>query len=104
MYAVIKSGGKQYKVKQGDSIKVEKIQADEGTAIIIEDVLMVVDGEKVEIGTSLVAGASVKATVKSHGRRDKVRVIKFNRRKHYRKQMGHRQDYTELAITSISSN
>ena len=103
MYAVIKSGGKQYRVQKGDSINVEKIQADEGATVKIDDVLMVADGEKIKIGTPLVAGASVKAKVTSHGRGDKILVVKFNRRKHHRKQMGHRQDYTELAITGISS-
>jgi len=103
MYAVIKSGGKQYKVKQGDTIKVEKIKAEAGADIKISDVLLVADGENVSVGTPLVAGATVSATVKSHGRGPKIRIIKFKRRKHYRKQMGHRQGYTELAITSIDA-
>lgn len=103
MYAVIKSGGKQYKVKQGDTIKVEKISADEGADIKISDVLLVSDGEEVKVGTPLVAGATVSATVKSHGRGPKIRIIKFKRRKHYRRQMGHRQGYTELSITGIDA-
>lgn len=103
MYAVIKSGGKQYKVKQGDTIKVEKISADEGADIKISDVLLVADGEEVKVGTPLVAGATVSATVKSHGRGPKIRIIKFKRRKHYRRQMGHRQGYTELSITGIDA-
>lgn len=103
MYAVIKSGGKQYRVKQGDTIKVEKIEAEAGSDVRIEDVLLVADGDQIDIGTPLVAGASVTATVKSHGRGPKIRVIKFKRRKHYRRQMGHRQAFTELSITAIST-
>jgi len=101
MYAVIKSGGKQYRVKQGDIIKVEKIHAEEGADLKISDVLMVSNGEDVKIGSPLLAGASVTATVKSHGRGPKIRIIKMKRRKHYRKRMGHRQGYTELSITGI---
>lgn len=103
MYAVIKSGGKQYKVKEGDTIRVEKIAANEGDTVNIEDVLMLADGEAVTVGTPKVDGATVSATVKSHGRGPKVKIIKFRRRKHSRKQMGHRQAYTELAITGISA-
>lgn len=103
MYAVIKSGGKQYKVKEGDTIRVEKIAANEGDTVNIEDVLMLADGEAVTVGTPKVDGAKVSATVKSHGRGPKVKIIKFKRRKHSRKQMGHRQAYTELAITGISA-
>ena len=103
MYAVIKSGGKQYRVSEGDTIKVEKITANEGDSIKIEDVLLVADGDEVKVGTPLVKGASVSATVKSQGRLPKVRIIKFKRRKQYHKQTGHRQDYTELAITGIKA-
>ncbi len=103
MYAVIKSGGKQYRVKPGDTIKVEKISAEEGAEVRIDDVLLVADGEDVKVGTPLVSGVSVTATVKSHGRGEKIRVIKFKRRKQYHKQMGHRQAYTELAITGIQT-
>jgi large subunit ribosomal protein L21 len=103
MYAVIKSGGKQYRVKQGDTIKVEKLPVEEGAEVKIGDVLLVADGENVKVGTPLVDGAAVTATVKSHGRGPKIRIIKMKRRKHYRKQMGHRQGYTELAITGISA-
>ena len=102
MHAVIKTGGKQYRVTEGDIIKVEKLLAEEGTDITIKDVLLLSDGENIKVGSPLVEGASVTATVKLHGRRPKIRVIKMKRRKHYRKKMGHRQDYTELAITSIS--
>lgn len=103
MYAVIKSGGKQYRVQEGDTIKIEKIVAKEGDSIKIPEVLLIADGEEVKVGTPLVKGATVSATVKSHGRAPKVKIIKFKRRKHYRKQMGHRQAYTELAITGIKA-
>lgn len=102
MQAVIKSGGKQYKVTEGDVLRVEKIEADEGKSIKISDVLMVIDGDSVTVGKPLVKGATVKAKVQSHGRGKKVNIIKFRRRKHSRKQMGHRQSYTELAIEGIS--
>ena len=103
MYAVIKTGGKQYKVSQGATLKVEKIAADEGANIELDQVLMVVDGDKVTVGAPLVDGGKVTATIKSHGRGKKVEIIKFRRRKHHRKQMGHRQSYTELEITGIQA-
>ncbi len=103
MYAVIKTGGKQYKVSEGETLKVEKIAADEGAAIEIDQVLMIADGENITVGTPLVEGGKVTATVKSHGRGKKVEIVKFHRRKHHRKQMGHRQHYTELQITGISA-
>ncbi len=103
MYAVIKTGGKQYKVSEGATLKVEKIDAEEGASIELDQVLMVVDGDKVNVGSPLVAGGKVTATVKSHGRGKKVEIIKFRRRKHHRKQMGHRQSYTELQITGIQA-
>ena len=103
MYAVIKSGGKQYRVTEGDTIKVEKIEASEGDKITLDDVLMVADGDNVKVGTPRVEGATVSATVKSHGRGPKIRIIKMKRRKHYRRQAGHRQAYTELAITGIKA-
>ena len=101
MYAVIKSGSKQYKVAAGDKIRVEKLDANTGDKINITDVLMVADGESVTVGKPLVPGATVSAEVKEQGRGDKIRVIKFKRRTGYRRQMGHRQAYTELAITGI---
>ncbi|GJM04984.1 MAG: 50S ribosomal protein L21 [marine bacterium B5-7] len=104
MYAVIKSGGKQYKVEKGDKLKVEKIDAEAGKDIKIDDVLMLVDGENVTVGTPLVKGAKVSATVESHGRGPKIKIVKFRRRKHHRKQMGHRQAYTEISITEIAAN
>ena len=104
MYAVIKSGGKQYKVEKGDKLKVEKIDAEAGKDINIDDVLMLVDGENVTVGTPLVKGAKVSATVESHGRGPKIKIVKFRRRKHHRKQMGHRQAYTEISITNIAAS
>ena len=104
MYAVIKSGGKQYKVEKGDKLKVEKIDAEAGKDISIDDVLMLVDGENVTVGTPLIKGAKVSAKVESHGRGPKIKIIKFRRRKHHRKQMGHRQAYTELSITKIAAS
>jgi large subunit ribosomal protein L21 len=103
MYAVIKTGGKQYKVSEGATVKVEKLNADEGATVELDQVLMVVDGDKVNVGSPLVDGGKVTATVKSHGRGKKVEIIKFRRRKHHRKQMGHRQSFTELQITGIKA-
>ena len=102
MYAVIVTGGKQYRVIQGETLKVEKIDLEEGKSIDFTDVLLLGDGDKVTVGAPLIKGAKVTATVKSHGRLDKVRIIKFRRRKHHRKQMGHRQHYTEIEITGIA--
>ncbi len=101
MYAVIRSGGKQYKVAEGDTVAVEKITAGEGESVELNEVLMLVDGDKVTVGTPMVAGAKVAAKVLAHGRGEKIKVIKFRRRKHHRKQMGHRQAYTRLQITRI---
>ena len=103
MYAVIKTGGKQYRVAAGEKIKVEQIPADVGSEITIDQVFMVGEGDAVKIGTPVVAGASVKATVVSHGRHDKIKIFKMRRRKHYQKHQGHRQKYTELRIEAISS-
>jgi large subunit ribosomal protein L21 len=102
MYAVIKSGGKQHRVTQGETLKVELLKHEVGQTFSFDDVLMVVDGDNIKIGTPVVAGAKVQAEVISHGRHDKIRIVKFRRRKHYRKQAGHRQYYTELKITGIS--
>lgn len=103
MYAVIKSGGKQHRVVEGELLKVELLDVEPGQTITLEDVLMVVNGSDIKIGTPVVAGAKVQAEVVSHGRHDKVRIVKFRRRKHHRKQAGHRQYYTELKITGISA-
>ena len=102
MYAVIKTGGKQYKVSAGDYLKVEKLDGDVGSKIVIDKILMVADGDDVTIGSPLVAGAKVNATVLSHGKGDKVMIFKFHRRKHYRKTQGHRQSYTEIQIDDIN--
>lgn len=103
MYAVIKTGGKQYKVAAGEKIKVEQIAADVGQEIVIEQVLAVGEGAELQVGAPWVAGASVRATVVAHGRHDKVRIFKMRRRKHYQKHGGHRQNYTELQIASVNS-
>jgi len=103
MYAVIKTGGKQYRVASGQKIKVEQIPADVGSEINLDQVLMVGDGESSKIGTPLVSGAAVTATVVSHGRHPKVKIFKMRRRKHYQKRQGHRQNYTEIRIDAISA-
>jgi len=102
MYAVIKTGGKQYRVASGEKIKVEQIAADVGQEIVIDQVLAVGNGADLTIGTPLVAGATVTATVVAHGKHDKVRIFKMRRRKHYQKHGGHRQNYTELQIGSLN--
>ena len=103
MYAVIKTGGKQYRVVAGEKLKIEQIPADVGAEIMLEEVLMLGEGESVQIGTPLIAGASIKATVLSQGRHDKVTIFKMRRRKHYQKHQGHRQNYTEIRIDGISA-
>ena len=103
MYAVVKTGGKQYRVSAGQKLKVEQIPADVGAEVTLDQVLMVGEGESVKVGAPLVAGASVKCTVVSHGRHDKVKIFKIRRRKHYQKHQGHRQNYTELRIDSIAA-
>ena len=102
MYAVIKTGGKQYKVAAGEKLKVEKLEVAEGGKVVFDKVLVLANGETVTIGSPLVAGAVVNATVVSHGRGDKVMIFKFRRRKHYRKTQGHRQSYTEVMISDIN--
>ncbi len=104
MYAVIKTGGKQYRVAAGDKLKVEKLAGEIGSDVVIDKVLMLADGDKVTVGTPLVEGASVQATVVGHGRHDKVMIFKMRRRKHYRKTQGHRQDYTEIQIRQIAAS
>jgi large subunit ribosomal protein L21 len=103
MYAVVKTGGKQYRVVAGEKIKVEQIPADVGAEITLDQVLMVGEGESVKIGAPLVAGATVTAKVIAHGRHDKVNIFKMRRRKHYQKHQGHRQNYTEIEIAGISA-
>ena len=102
MYAVIKTGGKQYRVAKGDKLRVEKLKAEEGASVAF-DALMIGDGEEVKIGAPTLEGASVTATVNAHGRGKKIEIVKFRRRKHYRKRQGHRQDYTEVLITGITA-
>jgi large subunit ribosomal protein L21 len=102
MYAVIESGGKQHRVTEGETLKLEKIEAATGDAIEFDRVLMV-GGETPKIGTPLVEGGRVTAEVVAHGRHKKVKIVKFNRRKHYRNETGHRQWYTEVKITGISA-
>ena len=103
MYAVIVTGGKQYRVEEGETLKVEKIETATGEAIELEKVLLVGNGDDVKIGQPVVEGAKVTAEVVAHGRHKKVKIIKFRRRKHSMKQMGHRQWFTELKITGISA-
>lgn len=102
MYAVIRTGGKQYRVCEGDVIDVEKLAGDIGAEVSLEHVLMIADGDDVEIGSPLVAGASVKAKVVDQHRADKIKVVKFKRRKHYRRTQGHRQHLTRLEITGVA--
>ena len=103
MYAVIKTGGKQYRVAAGEKIKVEQIAADVGQEIVLDQVLAVGNGAELKIGTPLVSGASVKATVVAQGKHDKVRIFKLRRRKHYIKHQGHRQQFTELQIVAVAA-
>ncbi len=102
MYAVIATGGKQYRVSPGDTIRVEKLYYDEGAHVDFDQVLLIHDDESTSVGTPFVEGGKVTGVVKSHGRGKKIEVIKFQRRKHHRKQMGHRQAYTEIEITDIT--
>lgn len=103
MYAVIVTGGKQYKVAEGEYLKVEKLEVPTGDSITFDKVLLVANGEQINIGAPVVEGAKVTAEVISQGRHDKVRIIKFRRRKHHMKRQGHRQWYTEIKITGISA-
>ena len=102
MYAVIKTGGKQYRVAKGDTLRVEKLEGAEGEAVELDQVLMVADGDDIKVGAPILAGGKVSATIKAQGRGDKVEIIKFRRRKHHMKRQGHRQSYTELEITGIT--
>jgi large subunit ribosomal protein L21 len=104
MYAVIKTGGKQYKVRPGDVLKIEKLTAEAGENVDFDEVLLVGDDDKIEIGTPIVSGGKVSAMVRLQARAPKVKIIKFRRRKHYRKQMGHRQYYTEVQVTQIAAD
>ena len=104
MYAVIKTGGKQYRVATGEKIKVEQLTADVGQEIVIDQVLAVGSGAGLTVGAPLVPGASVSVTVLAHGRHDKVRIFKMRRRKHYQRHAGHRQNYTELEIGAVNGS
>src|SRR5690554_8115008 len=103
MYAVIVSGGKQHRVKEGETLKLEKIEVETNTTVKFDQVLLVSNGDDVKVGTPVVAGAKVTAEVVSHGRHKKIKIIKFRRRKHHMKQQGHRQWFTEVKITGINA-
>ena len=103
MYAVIQTGGKQYRVAEGDTLKVEKLAADTGAIVELDRVLMVADGENVKVGKPYLEGGKVTATVEAHGRGKKVKILKFRRRKQYLKRQGHRQWYTAIKITGINA-
>ncbi len=103
MYAVIKTGGKQYRVSEGDVLRVEKLAAEAGENVEFDQVLLVTNEGQTTVGTPLVDGSKVTATVKAHGRGKKVKIVKFKRRKHHLKRMGHRQSYTEVQITGIQA-
>lgn len=101
MHAVIKTGGKQYRVAAGDKLNIETIAGEAGADVEFDQVLMISDGDDVAVGTPFVDGAKVTAKLVEHGRGEKIRIIKFKRRKHYRRQMGHRQNYTRVEITGV---
>lgn len=103
MYAVFQSGGKQHRVSEGQTLRLEKLDAETGASIEFDSVLLVANGEEVSVGAPFVAGGKVTAEVVTHGRGDKIKIVKFRRRKHSRKQMGHRQWFTEVKITGISA-
>ena len=102
MYAVFRTGGKQYRARQGERVRVERLEAAVGDAVTFDQVLVVGEGVKIKVGAPLVAGGSVEGKVVSQGREDKITIIKFRRRKHYRRTQGHRQHFTEVEITGIS--
>ena len=102
MYAVIETGGKQYKVTLGQKLKIEKLAVNEGDSVNFDQVLLVAGDDSIKIGTPLVKGAQVSAKVLAQGRHKKIKIIKFRRRKHYDRQYGHRQDFTEVEITGIN--
>jgi large subunit ribosomal protein L21 len=103
MYAIVATGGKQYRVKEGEKLRVEKLSADAGDKVVLDQVLLVGEGEEVKVGAPYLKGAKVTATVTENGRGDKVKIVKFRRRKHSRRTMGHRQSYTEIEITGIKA-
>ena len=101
MFAVINTGGKQYRVSEGTVLRIEKLDADAGSTVEFGEVLLVGQGDNIKVGRPLVSGAKVTATIQSHGQADKVRIVKFRRRKHYLRQKTHRQKYTEVKVTGI---
>ena len=103
MYAVFQSGGKQHRVSEGQTVRLEKLDIATGETIEFDQVLMIANGEDVKIGAPLVSGGLIKAEIVAHGRGDKIKIVKFRRRKHYRKQQGHRQWFTDVKITAISA-
>lgn len=103
MYAIVATGGKQYRVKEGEKLRIEKLTAEAGDTVELDKVLLVGEGEDIKVGAPYLDGAKVTAKVAANGRGDKVKIVKFRRRKHSRKQMGHRQAYTEIEITGISA-
>ncbi|GLS82373.1 50S ribosomal protein L21 [Paraferrimonas haliotis] len=103
MYAVFQSGGKQHRVAEGQTLRLEKLEVETGSTVEFDNVLLVADGENVQVGAPYVAGSKVVAEVVTHGRGDKVKIVKFRRRKHSRKQQGHRQWFTEVKITGINA-
>ncbi len=103
MYAVLVTGGKQYRVMQGETLRVEKLEAEAGSEITFDNILMLGDADGIKLGDAI-KGATIGAKIVGHGRADKIRIVKFRRRKHHRKQMGHRQYYTEIEITGINGS
>lgn len=103
MYAVFQSGGKQHRVSEGQTVRLEKLEVEMGQPVEFSEVLMVADGEDIKIGVPFVEGGVIKAEVVAHGRGEKIKIVKFRRRKHYRKQQGHRQLFTDVKITGISA-
>ena len=103
MYAVIATGGKQYRVENGGVLRIEKLTAELGTTVEFDQVLLVADGDKITVGTPLLKGSKVSATVEAHGKGNKVSIVKFRRRKHYMRMKGHRQQYTQVRVTGISA-
>jgi large subunit ribosomal protein L21 len=104
MYAVFATGGKQYRAVTGDILKIEKLDVEKGASVVLDHVLMVGEGEDVKIGSPYLEGGQVTATIVEHGRGDKIRIVKFKRRKHHMKKMGHRQDFTRIEITGIAAS
>ena len=104
MYAVFATGGKQYRATTGDKLKIEKLDVEKGATVELDQVLMVGEGEDIKVGTPYLKGGKVTATIVEHGRGDKIKILKFKRRKHHMKRMGHRQDYTQIEITGIAAS